>query len=57
LLDEENKIENSDFAEKQMDKSSLLSKIGEWSFYMVILFFFSFFVGTKIYQITMLTLK
>lgn len=33
--------------------NALRSKIVEWSFYMVILFFISFFAGTKIYQISM----
>lgn len=39
--------------EEYKNKNTLSSKIGEWAFYMVILFFISFFVGTKIYQYSM----
>ena len=54
MCDKKYKIENdNNFKKKQNNKNNLINKIGEWSFYMVILFFISFFIGTKIYQYSM----
>ena len=52
MLDEENKIEiHNNFETEQIGKDTLISKLVEWLFYIFILFFIGFFIGTEIYQI------
>ena len=54
MLDEQSNIgTHNKFKTKQSCKDTLISKMIEWLFYIVILFFIGFFIGTKIYQISM----